>query len=336
MIFKYTYVKHDAEKLQQLIEHIVLDVWCNAKGKNFNLDIIKEDNNFRKIVREKPISLKKHIHDIFKLCSKLSDDKLKYIRDSFIINNNIEALCGNLIEPIFYSDLSSKISPLFSNKIKSFFNNLYEKVFNQQPFYVNKHYDKFFESNKVICPFCGLVSLQKNSLIHREAYDHYLPKEKYPFNTINLKNLLPMCSKCNEYYKKTKDPLFDGSRKKAYFYFDKEPEYKIVIMITNSTSQNFNVEISFTSQNMQEEVNTWNRLFELDDRYKDDFFYMENYGATLLNYWYSCHKRNAENIQNEMYLFDSSEYIDKNFLRKSLLQACINQDLFNDNVDWLI
>ena len=43
MLFKYNFVNHDAEIMQKLIEHIVLDVWCNAKGKNFNLNKIKEE-----------------------------------------------------------------------------------------------------------------------------------------------------------------------------------------------------------------------------------------------------------------------------------------------------
>lgn len=334
MLFKYNFVNHDAEILQKLIEHIVLDVWCNAKGKNFNLNKIKEENNFRKIVIAKPVTLKKHIHDIFKICSNLNDTQLTYIRDAFNANNNIEELCMNTINPVFYDDLSTNISPLFAEKIKVFFNNLYEKVFNQKPFYINKHYDKFFESNKAICPFCGLVSLQKNSLVHREAYDHYLPKEKYPFNAVNLKNLLPMCSKCNEYYKGTKDPLFDSGRKKAFFYFGDNPEFNIEINIINSSVDNFLLDLSFTSPVMQEEVNTWNRLFVLDERYKNDFFYAENnFGATILNHWYSCSKRDAKYVENEMYLFEQNPYIDKNFLKKSLLEASIRQDIFNDNLD---
>lgn len=333
MLFKYNYVSHDAEKLQELIQHIVLDVWCNAKGKNFNLNKIKEENNFRKIVRAKPVALKKHIYEIFKICSKLSDIKLAYIRNAFNANNSIQALCMNTVNPVFYDDLSLNINPLFSKKIKSFFNNLYENVFNQQPFYLNKHYDKFFESNKTICPFCGLVSLQKNSSVHREAYDHYLPKEKYPFNAVNLKNLLPMCSKCNEYYKGSKDPLFDTDRKKTFYYFNREPEFEIIINIVDQSSDHFNIDISFISYSMQEEVDTWNRLFELENRYKDDFFCQENYGATLLNHWYACSKRSPEYIQNEMYFFDSDKHIDKNFLRKSLLTACVHQNLFNDNLE---
>lgn len=333
MLFKYNFVNHDAEIMQKLIEHIVLDVWCNAKGKNFNLNKIKEEDNFRKIVRTKRILLKKHIHEIFKLCSKLNDLQLTYIRDAFNANNNIEALCINTVNPVFYDDLSSEISPLFAKKIKVFFNNLYEKVFNQQPFYINKHYDEFFQSNQAICPFCGLVSLQKNSLVHREAYDHYLPKEKYPFNTVNLKNLLPMCSKCNEFYKKTKDPLFDTNRKKAFFYFGNNPEFNIKINIMKSSADDFELELSFISSVMQEEVDTWNRLFELDERYRTDFFYADNFGATILNHWYSCSKRDAKYVENEMYLFEQNPYIDKNFLKKSLLEASIRQDIFNDNLD---
>ena len=73
-----------------------------------------------------------------------------HIRDAFNANNNIEALCINTVNPVFYDDLSSEISPLFAKKIKVFFNNLYEKVFNQQPFYINKHYDEFFQDRKSV------------------------------------------------------------------------------------------------------------------------------------------------------------------------------------------
>ena len=75
-------------------------------------------------------------------------------------------------------------------------------------------------------------------------------------------------------------------------------------------------------------------MFVLDERYKNDFFYAENnFGATKLNHWYSCSKRDAKYVENEMYLFEQNPYIDKNFLKKSLLEASIRQDIFNDNLD---
>lgn len=76
------------------------------------------------------------------------------------------------------------------------------------------------------------------------------------------------------------------------------------------------------------------RFFNEIKFYNNDFFYAENnFGATILNHWYSCSKRDAKYVENEMYLFEQNPYIDKNFLKKSLLEACIRQDIFNDNLD---
>ena len=79
-----------------------------------------------------------------------------------------------------------------------------------------------------------------------------------------------------------------------------------------SSADDFELELSFISSVMQEEVDTWNRLFELDERYRTDFFYADNFGATILNHWYSCSKRDAEYVKNEMYLFEQNQCKDKN------------------------
>ena len=51
----------------------------------------------------------------------------------------------------------------------------------------------------------------------REAYDHYLPKVLYPFNSINFRNLAPACHECNSTYKLGKDPAHNpAGRRKAF------------------------------------------------------------------------------------------------------------------------
>ena len=214
MIFKYQFVNHDAELLHELAKHIVLDIWCNASG-NFTIDLITEDNDFRKKVNRTGTYLKAPIEEIFNICKNFNSQQKNYIKNAFNKNNQIEDLCNNSISPIFYDDIKRATSEDFSKNVKTFFNNLYEEVFNQKPFFINKHYDDFFKVNRRLCPFCGIKTLEKDSSNHRDAYDHYLPKEKYPFNAVNLKNLLPMCSDCNEKWKKTKNPIFKENMKKS-------------------------------------------------------------------------------------------------------------------------
>lgn len=329
MIFKYTYINHDAEKLHELVEHIVLDVWCNARGQTFNINLIKEENNFRAKVSRTSVYLKKPIEEIFDICALFDDEQIEYIKDAFDKNNQIEELCKNRVDPIFYNDLKDNTSEDFSKKIKAFFKGLYEEVFNQKPFYVKKHYDEFFKNNEPLCPFCGINTLAVNSSNHRDAYDHYLPKESYPFNAVNLKNLFPMCNDCNEKEKSTKNPIKDDSTKvKSFYYYGNDtPSYKINIEILNVDIENFNVEVSLTSDILQEEVNTWNRLFSLSRRYKDDVICHNKVGkAWIREVWSKVERKKAK---NETFDLDDHLYEDrydllsnKNFIKVPLLESC--------------
>lgn len=52
-----------------------------------------------------------------------------------------------------------------------------------------KVYDKLRASSKGICPLCGIHGV--------DTLDHYLPKARYPLFSVNPKNLIPACTKCN-------------------------------------------------------------------------------------------------------------------------------------------
>jgi len=328
MLFKYNYINHEAEKLHELAKHIVIDVWCKSQGKNFTLTKIKEEDDFRKKVKGTPVYLEKPIHKIFKICSKFDGAQIAYIEEAFNNNNKIEELCKNTISPIFYEDLETNTSKEFSDEVKSFFNNLYEKVFKGISFDINKHYNEFFKINKRLCPFCGLKTLEKDSSNHRDDYDHYLPKDEYPFNAVNLKNLLPMCSDCNKKWKKIKNPIKDTTSKKAFYYYSTtQPEFEVEVEITNSDLMNFDAEIKLNSNTMQDEVDTWNRLFSLSRRYRDDFVCHEEFGISWIKSIYSK-KLKADtigkpyDIDNEIWGLEENLIANKNFLKIPFFNAC--------------
>ena len=53
---------------------------------------------------------------------------------------------------------------------------------------LDDHYQNFMRENSIgKCPFCGIADMHGIYHSKREAYDHYLPKSLYPFNSINLK-----------------------------------------------------------------------------------------------------------------------------------------------------
>jgi hypothetical protein len=331
MIFKYQFVNHNAELLHELAKHIVLDIWCNA-SENFNINLITENNDFRKKVNRTSKYLKTPIEEIFNICRNFTSTQKEYIKNAFTKNNQIEALCNNSINPIFYNDLKQNTSEEFSNKTKEFFNNLYTNVFNQQPFFLKDYYDTFFKINEPLCPFCGLTTLEKDSSNHRDDFDHYLPKEKYPFNAVNLKNLLPMCSDCNKKWKKTKNPIFKEKAKKAFYYFGTiEPNFDIKIIINELNINNniCDVIIEFQSPTMQDEVDSWNRLFSLSIRYIDNVICHNKIGLGWIREIDARRFRERYfDIEDEIYYAQNDRLSNKNFIKAPFLRACMEKGIF--------
>jgi hypothetical protein len=114
-----------------------------------------------------------------------------------------------------------------------------------------------------------------------EAYDHYLPKGKYHFNSINFHNLVPACHKCNSTYKlsknplhKTKDPLQaqTGGRRKSFYPYQTIP-YSISLDIELNSTDWLNITpedmtLSIGPENLKEEINTWRDVYGIGERYK--------------------------------------------------------------------
>lgn len=345
MLFKYTYVNDDAEKLQELVRHIVIDVWCEASGP-FSIDLIDDTiftclaggtDSIRKKVNRTAANLKTPIEEIYNICLTFSTVKKDYIKDAFEKNNNIEGICNNTITPVFYDELKNNTSEAFSNKIKSFFKTLYENVFGGKPYYINKHYDSFMINNKHLCPTCGLNPLEADSSNHREDYDHYFPKEKYPFNTVNLKNLMPICGVCNKNWKKTKNPVqYINFQQKAFYYYGTvDPDIEITVHIIDM--ETCNVEVLLTSTTMQKEVDTWNRVYSIGKRYKENVICHKQIGKGWLRKAKADLDRNpAYNIDDDIYDAKTYRLENKNFIRASFLEECKNKGLLFDEQNILL
>lgn len=112
----------------------------------------------------------------------------------------------------------------------------------------------------------------------RSAFDHYLPRALYPFNSVNLMNLVPTCDKCNEKCKKTKDPLFDTDTeyKRKYqlrcFYPFSKVSYCIVVGVKFASPYKQNmpkddIEITLSCQDCQDKVDNWDRIYDIKKRY---------------------------------------------------------------------
>lgn len=204
---------------------------------------------------------------------------------------------------------------------------------------LNSYYVEFVRVNDSgCCPFCGLLPIDNEFDPTREAFDHYLPKSKYPFNSVNLKNLAPSCHKCNSGNKGDKDPLYDkdGNRRKAFYPFSKtKADIQISVDVLsknwlNLTSSDLSVTIS--SSTHTDEVETWNDLFRIKQRYsakccdkRGGLSWQKRVFDECQNYRLSVKEMLVAEIQSA----ENDPMAESNFLKKAFLEGCQRAGLFD-------
>ncbi|WP_109299601.1 hypothetical protein [Aquimarina sp. AU474] len=300
MLFTYKHIPHHIEKLQEYLDFLFHNVWIVAKG-NFNYRKLKGNKELYDICIQLEIDdtewgnfFNGRIAWIFDEFVKIKDDKFKKdLIKAYKANNNIKKLCEDKSSlPITYDDIERQY-PDLAKALKSFYGRIYgsSSPFNLKVFgFLNDkliaEYDvKFMEANnKEVCPFCGINHLKGNNHSYREAYDHYIPKGLYPFNSLNFKNLAPMCHECNSTYKLSKVPIYNNDVKKidplikethrslAFFpYAKSHPNIEIKIDLKSKDIINLRpseIDLKIEATGYDEHVDTWLRVFGMEERYK--------------------------------------------------------------------
>jgi hypothetical protein len=147
----------------------------------------------------------------------------------------------------------------------------------------DEHYKVIYDAaTDHVCPFCGTEYFDAPGA-PREALDHYLAKNRYPFAAANLRNLVPMGHKCNSNYKLAVDVLYDvgGGRRVA---FDPYNHTNIYVVLDDSDP------FDGSTPNMPRwtidfepdapAVPTWDAVFSIRKRYQRDHL-DEGYSAWL-------------------------------------------------------
>jgi hypothetical protein len=180
------------------------------------------------------------------------------------------------------------------------------------------------------CPFCGIGDIKGEHHSKREAYDHYLPKALYPFNSINFRNLAPACHECNSIYKLSKDPAHNlAGRRKAFYPFAAAAQtIDIQVALRHSDIENLkpaDVQMQFGPAAVTEEIETWKDVYGIEERYKAKLC-VENDGkywlAQVIEECQAYDKQPAEILAMCVKQAQSWPYADCNFLRKPFLEAC--------------
>lgn len=361
MLFPYSYVPHSMEKMHEFIDYIFFEVWCKAPGgQPFGFDLFNAKPDLKTVMEAFYYSDAKwadffysHVERIYGLFAAFSPAQIKQLKAWFNGNNDIAGLCQNdpSVAIARYTDLEALHKPL-ADALAVFFKGLYSKdLLNLAALKsvigeMDDHHKKFTEVNKQgKCPFCGINDVKGIYHSKREAYDHYLPKGKYPFNSINFNNLAPACHDCNSTYKLSRDPLYDakdplqtqtGGRRKSFYPYQTIPytiELDIVLNSpdwTNITPDDVN--LTAGPQALREEIDTWLDVYGIEERYK-----AKCCGDNDGKYWIEQVLDECENNgKAPEEVFDtltrqagSKPFAEANFLKKSFLEACRRSGLFN-------
>lgn len=291
MLFAYTYVPHAMEKMQAFIDFMFFEVWCKAPiGLAFDLDLFEDEPDLREVLLsfgfaanapERGKQFYKDIKAIYELFATLPPQQIEQLKHWYIANNDIEKVCANdpAVQIGRYTDIDA-ISFDLSKQLASFFKGLYSQqlldlaALREKIGEIDEHYQAFMQVNTTgKCPFCGLGDIKGVHHTKREAYDHYLPKALYPFNSINFRNLAPACHECNSTYKLSKDPAHNAARRRKAFYPYTTGAHDIEIVINLRTSDidlltPADIQLTFGPAVAHEEIETWKEVYGIDERYK--------------------------------------------------------------------
>ncbi len=299
MLFTYSPVTHGMEQMHEFIEFIFVEVWCNATTNNYGLELFEPNPALYQVMDElfrrdsaDQLDAKgaayffyEGVNEIYNEFKSFNDVEIAEYRNQFEQNNRIEELCRNDdgTKPIHYASLNpAKVA--LNDRIETFFKGIYSSGFFDLKFvrdivgttlseYYREFVDQDHDNNNDTCPFCGIMPLDGEFDPTRDAFDHYLPKATYPFNSLNLKNLAPSCNKCNSGQKLSQDPLHDEqmrSRKAFYPFSATPPNVLVTVSFKTSDRTQFTpntVNVKVDSSPFPEEVTTWNELFGIENRY---------------------------------------------------------------------
>lgn len=356
MLFPYTYVPHKMDRMQRFINFIFYQVWCRApKCGVFRLELFNPNSDLKEVMTAFYYSDKQnayffygHVERIYGLFAQLPRMDIKQFKRWFQGNNSIEKVCSK--DPnthlARYEDIPPKHKDL-REELETFFKGLYDNIeiaaLKNIIGNIDDHYKAFMGVNKAgKCPFCGINDVLGVNHTPREAYDHYLPKALYPFNSINFHNLVPACHHCNSSYKTSKNPAFTpkdptkSTHRRKVFYPYASAGYSIDVTIELKSLdldhlKPEEVELQFGPPAIGEEIETWKDVYGIEERYKDKCLspdakdWLEQVRILNRNHGIT-HNAIIKTIAEQA---ENSPFSNSNFLKTAFLDGCERAGLFD-------
>ena len=209
------------------------------------------------------------------------------VKDAYANNNNVEAICNNLVRPHKYNDLHESIR----KEVKDLYDSegvLYSMLTSKTAYKPIKdkcgdlitHFKDFRTLNKTsVCPFCGMENLLPINDKAKNEYDHYISKGNYPFCSINFNNLFPTCGNCNKApnkgqkdipYNNKVNPIVQAD---IFYPYSNIDNHEIVLSIIATETDlenldNWDLQINCTPVVNNNKKERWLEIYDIEYRYK--------------------------------------------------------------------
>lgn len=356
MLFPYIYVPHQMEKMQTFIDFIFYEVWCKAPiGLVFHPDLFEDNPDLKEVMVEFGFSARaaergkvfyKDVKAIYDLFAALSPQEVDQFKQWYKGNNDLEKVCAN--DPTThlarYADIAFNHKDL-ADELGTFFKDLYsQSLLNLAALRakigdIDNHYQTFVQTNKAgKCPFCGIGDIKGEHHTKRDAYDHYLPKALYPFNSINFRNLAPACHECNSTYKLSRDPARNAAGRRKAFNPYSAADHKIQIQVALQQHADIDnlipadIMMQFGPAALAEELGTWQDVYGIEERYKAKLCTESDGKAWLgqvLDEWKELGLDPNDFMKTLAFNAQKKSFTECNFLKKPFLDACQQIGVFD-------
>lgn len=339
----YHPIKSKFHRIQSFVNYIMLEVVLNARkmqNEHFDITMVRVER-YRKLIEGvdnryllNPLST---MYDEFRT---LSPWQIRLFRKAVYCNNKIKDLCECKLKPVHYSELENAVGEghrLLIAAIRQFCYSIYNDCIRRAPFYhefgkIDDYYRNLVNRNTT-CVMCGVPKRILSALDDKmSAFDHYLPRDLYPFNSVNTANLVPTCDNCNTKYKGVKDPLFgvkgDYGRncQLQCFYPFSIRYYDIKINIELLSNYRLempmdDVVVTLSCDGVQDQVDNWDRIYNIKKRYaktccETDFY--DVYNMAFVNC--TIHDMTT---QQYISMLEGNKKADLNFLKVPFLKAIL-------------
>ncbi|WP_428717873.1 hypothetical protein [Undibacterium curvum] len=278
MLFKINQVDTNMVYLNEVLKHFIENSVSLSKYQKtalFPVEFIPVHDNEKN-------ALDKKFKAVFEQVKKLDQTQKKQLKRMYVNQQRTKRLCQDNTPIVDFSaypeSLKEKLKSLGEYLYTSGLKNAEIKQLaidkygdNNSTLY--EHWLEFKKINGVVCCFCGIEDYEEqlpntSKTKWRPAYDHYLPKEKYPLAAVNFNNLIPCCYQCNSKAKGAFDPCYceKSGRKKAKYPFDNSTLLGLKFKFAKEKITGDGPWVVSLKDETDESHQSWDRVYKIKER----------------------------------------------------------------------